>query len=339
MPVINKAITVSFQVRNAATGAPVTGDAANLTLQIVNDGASSTPTNSPVEVALGEYKLALTIAENSGQLMAVIGTSSTTNAIIIPARWQNIDATIGSRAAPSDLANLDAAVSSRAVPSNFATLEGRLTAERAGYLDASIAERATLDAITAMTLESRQQTAAIEGRLTETRAGYLDNLNGLGDLSNLANLDVAVSTRATPGSLSAIVATISLTGGTEVDGNEVTLIRGDTTPLYLAMKNETNSPIDLSAYVAGTFTLTVKPQRNRDDTDDVNKVFDATGTIADAASGIVLFNIGAADTELLSRGECYDFDVQYDSGDGATIKTFIVGEIKLQYDVTRTSSA
>lgn len=280
MPVINTVVTVSFQVRNATTGAPVTGDESNLTLWIVADGINALPSNSPVEIGLGEYNLTLTGAENKGELMAIIGTSTTAGAIVIPSRW----------------ANLDAAISSRA----------------------------TLDAITAMMLPTNQKVAALDGRITDVRAAYLD---------------AAISSRATAGSLAAIIATVSLTGGAEVDGNEVTLIRGDNTPLYLAMKNETDSPIDLTAYAAGTFTLTVKPQRNRDDTDDANMIFDATGTITDAASGIVSFSIGAADTELLSRGECYDFDVQYDSGDGATVKTFMIGEIKLQYDVTRTSSA
>lgn len=104
MPVIDTAVTVSFQVRNATNGAPITGDAANLTLKIVADGIDATPTNTPVEVALGEYKLALTAGENSGEMMSLIGTSSTTNAVVIPARWQNLDASIGSRATPGNLA-------------------------------------------------------------------------------------------------------------------------------------------------------------------------------------------------------------------------------------------
>ena len=110
MPVIDTAITVSFQVRNAATGAPVTGDAANLTLKIVADGVDATPTNSPVEVAIGEYKLALTAGENSGELMGLIGTSSTSGAIVIPARWVNLDASISSRAPPGNLAAIVALV-------------------------------------------------------------------------------------------------------------------------------------------------------------------------------------------------------------------------------------
>jgi len=104
MPVIDTAITVSFQVRNAATGAPVTGDAANLTLKIVADGVDAVPTNSPVEVALGEYKLVLTAAENSGELMSLIGTSATASTIVIPSRWANLDASISSRATPGSLA-------------------------------------------------------------------------------------------------------------------------------------------------------------------------------------------------------------------------------------------
>lgn len=91
MPTVDKAATATFQIRNSTTGAAVLGDTANITARIVADGVLSSPANSIAEVGLGEYKLVITAAENSGDLMAVIGSSMTSGAIFIPARWQNMD--------------------------------------------------------------------------------------------------------------------------------------------------------------------------------------------------------------------------------------------------------
>ena len=72
-----------------ADGLPVTGDAANLALVVVTDGVAAAYTGDITEVADGEYALEVTQA---GTLQSVSGTSSTSGAIVIPARWQNAPA-------------------------------------------------------------------------------------------------------------------------------------------------------------------------------------------------------------------------------------------------------
>ena len=72
-----------------ADGLPVTGDAANLALVVVTDGVAAAYTGDITEVADGEYALEVTQA---GTLQSVSGASSTSGAIVIPARWQNAQA-------------------------------------------------------------------------------------------------------------------------------------------------------------------------------------------------------------------------------------------------------
>jgi len=69
-----------------STGAPITGDAANLTLEVLTDGTAAAYAGSITEVADGEYKLAVT---QSGTMQSVVGTSTTDEAIVISARWVN----------------------------------------------------------------------------------------------------------------------------------------------------------------------------------------------------------------------------------------------------------
>jgi len=69
-------------------------------------------------------------------------------------KLDNLDATISSRAAPSDLSNLDATVSSRASAADY-------NATRAAKLDE---------------LDAAISTRAAASDYTPTRAGYLDNL-------------------------------------------------------------------------------------------------------------------------------------------------------------------
>ena len=69
-----------------STGAPVTGDASNLTLEVVTDGVAAAYAGSITEVADGEYKLVVTRA---GTMQSVVGTSITDEAIVISARWVN----------------------------------------------------------------------------------------------------------------------------------------------------------------------------------------------------------------------------------------------------------
>ena len=88
MAVKNQAITVTFSVVDASTGLGKTGDAANLTIKLIQDGVAAAPTNSAVEVdatnARGAYKIALTAAEMNYDTVRVAGKSSTANVVVIP---------------------------------------------------------------------------------------------------------------------------------------------------------------------------------------------------------------------------------------------------------------
>ena len=72
-----------------ADGQPVTGDAANLSLTVITDGVAAAYSGDIMEIADGEYEVEIT---QSGALQSVIGTSSTSGAIVVPARWQNYSA-------------------------------------------------------------------------------------------------------------------------------------------------------------------------------------------------------------------------------------------------------
>ena len=67
-------------------GAPVTGDAANLTLTVITDGVAAAYAGTVTEVASGRYALVVTEA---GVLQEVSGVSSTPGAIVVPACWDN----------------------------------------------------------------------------------------------------------------------------------------------------------------------------------------------------------------------------------------------------------
>ena len=72
-----------------ADGQPVTGDASNLTLSVITDGVATAYSGDITEVDDGEYSVVVTQA---GTLQSVSGASSTSGAIVIPARWQNAPA-------------------------------------------------------------------------------------------------------------------------------------------------------------------------------------------------------------------------------------------------------
>jgi len=88
MAIKNKALTVTFSVVDASTGTGKTGDAGNLTMRMVCDGAEVTPAAAPAEVdatnAPGTYKIALTAAEMNYDFVRLAGKSSTANVVVIP---------------------------------------------------------------------------------------------------------------------------------------------------------------------------------------------------------------------------------------------------------------
>lgn len=88
MAVKNQALTVTFSVVDASTGMGKTGDAGNLTMRLVGDGAEITPAAAPAEVdaanAPGTYKIALAAAEMNYDFVRLTGKSSTANVVVIP---------------------------------------------------------------------------------------------------------------------------------------------------------------------------------------------------------------------------------------------------------------
>ena len=70
------------------SGSYVTGDAANLSLNVITDGVSAAYTGTITEVvgSAGRYRVTIT---ESGVLQSVSGTSTTSGAIVVQAAWSN----------------------------------------------------------------------------------------------------------------------------------------------------------------------------------------------------------------------------------------------------------
>jgi hypothetical protein len=88
MALKNQAITICYTAWNTSTNLGQTGDAANHTLKLVQDGTEGPPTNSPSEVdstnLKGLYKITLAAADMNYNCVVLGGASSTANVIIIP---------------------------------------------------------------------------------------------------------------------------------------------------------------------------------------------------------------------------------------------------------------
>lgn len=82
----NTAAYIHYSAYDTANNTGKAGDVANHTLKLIIDGVVSAPTNSPTEIAAGEYRLLLTAAETNGaKFICVAGVSSTADVYIIPA--------------------------------------------------------------------------------------------------------------------------------------------------------------------------------------------------------------------------------------------------------------
>lgn len=77
---------IAVYAYDTATGAPVTGDAANITGKLSKDGASQASTNdtNPSEIGDGEYVFDMTQAETSADLLVLTVSSATPNVRIEP---------------------------------------------------------------------------------------------------------------------------------------------------------------------------------------------------------------------------------------------------------------
>jgi hypothetical protein len=89
MAVKNNALTIVYKAYNTITRAGESGDEANHTLKLVQDGgAASAPSNSPAEIDAvnlpGDYKILLTAAELNYDVTCLAGKSSTSDVLIFP---------------------------------------------------------------------------------------------------------------------------------------------------------------------------------------------------------------------------------------------------------------
>ncbi|MCA1809396.1 MAG: hypothetical protein LC725_08110 [Lentisphaerae bacterium] len=112
------------------------------------------------------------IAQEIEVIVAALMSSVTPRIDLAPVEQAVADARDDIAAARTALAD-DVSAARLALANDTATLLGRLTATRAGNLDASISSRASQTSVN--TVDSVADTIA--GRLTAARAGKLDNLN------------------------------------------------------------------------------------------------------------------------------------------------------------------
>ena len=92
MPIRAQALTMHYFATDA--DGPKTGDVGNHALRVVEDGVVGTIAASPAEIdatnAPGMYKVAITAAENTADVVTLCGKSSTSGVTISPSTWTNI---------------------------------------------------------------------------------------------------------------------------------------------------------------------------------------------------------------------------------------------------------
>ena len=92
MPVRAQALTMHYFATDS--DGPKTGDVGNHSLRIIEDGVIGTIAGSPAEIdatnAPGMYKVAITAAENTADVVTLCGKSSTSGVTISPSTWTNI---------------------------------------------------------------------------------------------------------------------------------------------------------------------------------------------------------------------------------------------------------
>ena len=93
MPVRAQAIPAMHYFATDSDG-PKTGDVGNHTLKVVEDGVVGAVAGTPSEIdatnAPGMYKVAITAAENTADVVTLCGKSSTSGVTISPVTWTNI---------------------------------------------------------------------------------------------------------------------------------------------------------------------------------------------------------------------------------------------------------
>ena len=86
MALQGQGLFVTYTAWDTANSVGKTGDKDQHTLNVTTDASTDTVDNAPVEVSNGEYYVLLTAAEMDGKFVALSGSSSTSDIVIIPVR-------------------------------------------------------------------------------------------------------------------------------------------------------------------------------------------------------------------------------------------------------------
>ena len=105
------------------------------------------------------------------------------------------------------------------------------------------------------------------------------------------------------------------------------VVRGDTTPWTFTILDSSGAAVNISGY---SFLLTVDP--SEEPGDDSANLFQLTGTITDAANGVVQFAMTAGQADQVPSE--YYFDLQMTDGVGS-IRTVAKGVFEFKQDITK----
>lgn len=108
---------------------------------------------------------------------------------------------------------------------------------------------------------------------------------------------------------------------------DICISRGDTVPWTFTIKDSAGTAVDITGF---SFLLTVDP--SSEPANDTNNLFQLTGTITNAAGGVVQFMMSAVQADQ-TPGE-YFYDLQQTDGGGA-IRTLAKGTFEFKQDVTK----
>ncbi len=108
---------------------------------------------------------------------------------------------------------------------------------------------------------------------------------------------------------------------------DLCISRGDTTPWTFTILNSAGAAINITGF---SFLLTVDP--SDEPTSSANNLFQLTGTITDAANGVVQFELSAVQAD--QTPSVYFFDLQQTDGAGK-LRTIAKGEYEFKQDITK----
>ena len=251
----NTAIIVTIVAWDTILNTGKTGDHGNITLRGVGDGSEYTPAASAVEVDAtnlpGVYSVSLTEAENNYDSNLIGGKSATANISIFGIAWINEEVDFGA----TEKASITAAVPSVVQVQDGLAPAGEYDTEMS-RIDVDVSSRSTLTAAGVWdALLTGITTAASVGKLIKD---YLDAaVSGRAPASEydteMARIDVAVSTRTKPADTQAKVTLVdTVTENTDMRGTDDGALATVCTEARLAELDAANLPADADSIKAVT---------------------------------------------------------------------------------------